>query len=119
MAPETGDRSINIPRRIMQLPSRPHSLGNRSRNTAEDEGVEFKSDEIRNGESIAQLRKMVMWKLEFTKTRQQYVAYLCAIQTWKIPFVEVQKQIADMLEDRILVGHAVHNDLKVCCADMM
>ena len=48
--------------------------GNGSRNAAEDEGVEFKSDEIRNGESIAQLRKMVMGKLEFSKTQQQYVA---------------------------------------------
>ncbi|KIJ95917.1 hypothetical protein K443DRAFT_108121 [Laccaria amethystina LaAM-08-1] len=28
------------------------------------------------------------------------------------PFGEVQKQVADLLEDRILVGHAVHNDLK-------
>ena len=29
------------------------------------------------------------------------------------PFVEVQKQVANLLKDRILVGHAVHNDLKV------
>lgn len=29
------------------------------------------------------------------------------------PFAEVQKQIAELLKDRILVGHAVHNDLKV------
>ncbi|KAI0629076.1 ribonuclease H-like domain-containing protein [Trametes polyzona] len=28
------------------------------------------------------------------------------------PFEEVQKQVADLLKDRILVGHAVHNDLK-------
>ncbi|TFK33561.1 ribonuclease H-like domain-containing protein [Crucibulum laeve] len=28
------------------------------------------------------------------------------------PFEEVQKQVATLLEDRILVGHAVHNDLK-------
>ncbi|KAI0365557.1 hypothetical protein BV20DRAFT_1003902 [Pilatotrama ljubarskyi] len=27
-------------------------------------------------------------------------------------FEEVQKQVADLLKDRILVGHAVHNDLK-------
>ncbi|EAU91958.1 MipD protein [Coprinopsis cinerea okayama7 len=27
-------------------------------------------------------------------------------------FLEVQKQVADLLKDRILVGHAVHNDLK-------
>ena len=48
--------------------------GNGSRNIAEDEEVEFKSDETRNGESIAQLRKMVMGKLELTKIQQQYVA---------------------------------------------
>ncbi|KAJ3966074.1 ribonuclease H-like domain-containing protein [Lentinula raphanica] len=28
------------------------------------------------------------------------------------PFEEVQKQVADLLQDRILVGHAIHNDLK-------
>ncbi|KAI0759975.1 ribonuclease H-like domain-containing protein, partial [Trametes elegans] len=28
------------------------------------------------------------------------------------PFEEVQQQVADLLKDRILVGHAVHNDLK-------
>ena len=47
-------------------PSFPRGSGSRK--------VEFKSDEIRNGESIAQLRKMVMGKLEFTKMQQQYVA---------------------------------------------
>ena len=30
------------------------------------------------------------------------------------PFDEVQKKVADLLKDRILVGHAVYNDLKVC-----
>ena len=29
------------------------------------------------------------------------------------PFNEVQKHVADLLQDRILVGHAVYNDLKV------
>ncbi|KAJ7596279.1 ribonuclease H-like domain-containing protein [Mycena floridula] len=28
------------------------------------------------------------------------------------PFEEIQKQVADLIKDRILVGHAVHNDLK-------
>ncbi|KAF9075448.1 ribonuclease H-like domain-containing protein [Rhodocollybia butyracea] len=28
------------------------------------------------------------------------------------PFGEIQKQVAEMIKDRILVGHAVHNDLK-------
>ena len=29
------------------------------------------------------------------------------------PFTEVQKQVADLTNGKILVGHAVHNDLKV------
>jgi RNA exonuclease 4 len=28
------------------------------------------------------------------------------------PFEEVQKRVAELLKDQILVGHAVHNDLK-------
>ena len=31
------------------------------------------------------------------------------------PFGEIQKHVADLLKDRMLVGHAVFNDLKVCC----
>ena len=29
-------------------------------------------------------------------------------------FDDVQKEVASLLQGRILVGHAVHNDLKVC-----
>ena len=29
------------------------------------------------------------------------------------PFEEVQKRVAELLKDRILIGHAVFNDLKV------
>lgn len=28
------------------------------------------------------------------------------------PFMEVQRRVADLLQDKILVGHAVSNDLK-------
>lgn len=28
------------------------------------------------------------------------------------PFTDVQKKVAELLKDRILVGHAVHNDLQ-------
>jgi len=31
-----------------------------------------------------------------------------------VPFEEVQKQVAELIEGRILLGHAVYNDLKVC-----
>ncbi|KAJ3995117.1 ribonuclease H-like domain-containing protein [Lentinula boryana] len=30
------------------------------------------------------------------------------------PFDQIQKRVADLIQDRILVGHAVHNDLKAC-----
>ena len=26
----------------------------------------------------------------------------------------VQKEVSDLLQGRVLVGHALHNDLKVC-----
>ena len=44
--------------------------------------------------------------------------HLHAINLFPIakPFVEVQKQVAELLIDRVLVGHAVFNDLKVCHA---
>jgi RNA exonuclease 4 len=29
-------------------------------------------------------------------------------------FKVVQQRVADLLKDRILVGHALHNDMKVC-----
>lgn len=29
-------------------------------------------------------------------------------------FEEVQTKVADIIKDRILIGHAIHNDLKVC-----
>ena len=32
------------------------------------------------------------------------------------PFNEIQQQVAELIKDRILVGHAIHNDLKVCKA---
>lgn len=30
-------------------------------------------------------------------------------------FKIVQQEVAKILEGRILIGHAIHNDLKVCC----
>jgi DNA polymerase III epsilon subunit-like protein len=36
------------------------------------------------------------------------------------PFEEVQKEVNDLLDGRILIGHAVHHDLKVliCCLNL-
>ncbi|CDO76386.1 hypothetical protein BN946_scf184578.g3 [Trametes cinnabarina] len=44
--------------------------------------------------------------------RTQYSGIRPADMVHAKPFEEVQKQVADILADRILVGHAVHNDLK-------
>jgi len=127
--------------------------------------VDFESHEMKNGESISQLRKMVFGKLEYTPVqrlpgkylsldcemvgvgiegvesslaRVSLVNYYGALQLDEFvrqrervvdyrtqwsgiretdmikakPFEEVQKQVAEILKDRILVGHAVFNDLK-------
>ncbi|KAH7912715.1 ribonuclease H-like domain-containing protein [Hygrophoropsis aurantiaca] len=57
---------------------------------------------------------------EFVRQRERVVDYrtqwsgIRATDMVKAkPFEEVQKKVADLLKDRILVGHAVHNDLKV------
>ncbi|KAJ2992415.1 hypothetical protein NUW54_g7939 [Trametes sanguinea] len=123
------------------------------------------ADEVKNGESLLQLRKMVLGQIHHSPAHTQpgkYVAIDCEMVGVGIDgeesalarvslvnfygavlldafvrprervvdyrtqysgirpsdmvhaksFEEVQKQVADLLEDRILVGHAVHNDLK-------
>ncbi|RDX51610.1 ribonuclease H-like protein [Lentinus brumalis] len=121
--------------------------------------------EVKNGESLAQLRRMVFGEVEHTPHQKQpgkYLALDCEMvgvglegsesvlarvslvnyhghtildaivrprervvdyrtefsgirpsdMVHARPFQEVQKEVADLLKDRILVGHAVHNDLK-------
>ncbi|EGN92779.1 hypothetical protein SERLA73DRAFT_190636 [Serpula lacrymans var. lacrymans S7.3] len=132
----------------------------------EEELPDVETREMRNGESIANLRKMVLGQLEYTSAQQapgKYLALDCemvgvgtdgeesslarvslvnyygAVQLDEFvrqrervvdyrtqwsgirpadmvkakPFQEIQKKVAELLKDRILVGHAVHNDLKV------
>ncbi|KAH9889536.1 ribonuclease H-like domain-containing protein [Cubamyces lactineus] len=127
--------------------------------------VDMSTDEIKNGESLLNLRKMVLGQIEHSPAHTQpgkYVAIDCEMVGVGIDgeesalarvslvnfhgavlldafvrprervvdyrtqwsgirptdmvhaksFEEVQKQVADILKDRILVGHAVHNDLK-------
>ncbi|KAJ8483429.1 hypothetical protein ONZ51_g4728 [Trametes cubensis] len=127
--------------------------------------VDITADEIKNGESLLHLRKMVLGQVDHPPAHTQpgkYVAIDCEMVGVGIdgeesalarvslinfhgavlldafvrprervvdyrtqwsgirptdmvnakPFEEVQKQVADILKDRILVGHAVHNDLK-------
>ncbi|KAH7929507.1 ribonuclease H-like protein [Leucogyrophana mollusca] len=57
---------------------------------------------------------------EFVKQKERVVDYrtqwsgIRATDMIKAkPFGDVQKNVAELLKDRILVGHAVHNDLKV------
>ncbi|KAI0332925.1 ribonuclease H-like protein [Cubamyces sp. BRFM 1775] len=127
--------------------------------------VDMSTDEIKNGESLLNLRKMVLGQIEHPPAHTQpgkYLAIDCEMVGVGIDgeesalarvslvnfhgavlldafvrprervvdyrtqwsgirptdmvnaksFEEVQKQVADLLKDRILVGHAVHNDLK-------
>ncbi|KAG2347371.1 ribonuclease H-like protein [Suillus weaverae] len=128
--------------------------------------VDFTTQETKNGESLATLRKMVFGRLEHTSTQTdpgKYLAIDCemvgvgidgeestlarvsivnywgAVQLDEFvkqkervvdyrtkwsgirpsdmvrakQFEEVQKTVAALTKDRIIVGHAVHNDLKV------
>ncbi|KAG1737861.1 MipD protein [Suillus paluster] len=128
--------------------------------------VDFTTQETKNGESLATLRKMIFGRLEHTSTqvdpgkylavdcemvgvgidgeesslaRVSIVNYWGAVQMDEFvkqkervvdyrtkwsgirpsdmvrakSFEEVQKTVAALTKDRILVGHAVHNDLKV------
>ncbi|KAF8058643.1 ribonuclease H-like domain-containing protein [Lyophyllum atratum] len=121
--------------------------------------------DIKNGESLSALQRMISGKMEYTENQQlpgKYLALDCemvgvgidgvesslarvslvnfhgAIQLDEFvrqrervvdyrtqysgvrasdmikakPFDDIQKQVADLLKDRILVGHAVFNDLK-------
>ncbi|KAH7883464.1 ribonuclease H-like domain-containing protein [Phlebopus sp. FC_14] len=130
------------------------------------EEVDFDTTEMKNGESIAGLRKMVLGRMEYSDAQAvpgKYLALDCEMvgvgiegsesslarvsvvnyagavvldvfvrQRERVvdyrtqwsgvrktdlgntakPFEEIQKTVADLIKDRILVGHAVYNDLK-------
>ncbi|KAJ7123575.1 ribonuclease H-like domain-containing protein [Mycena epipterygia] len=112
------------------------------------EPVESSTVELKNGESLPALRKMIFGKMEYTDVQRQpgkFLALDCEMvgvgpegvesslarrervvdyrtefsgvresdMIHAKPFDQIQKQVAALLKDRILVGHAVFNDLKV------
>ncbi|KAF8550369.1 ribonuclease H-like protein [Imleria badia] len=153
-----SDTTSAFPRTTSSLPPKPES---------HNEHIDLETTEVKNGESIAALRRMVLGKTEY-KTSQsapgKYVALDCEMvgvgiegnesslarvsivnykgatildvfvrQREKVvdyrtqwsgvrstdlagsakPFKEVQQAVADLIKDRILVGHAIYNDLKI------
>ncbi|KAI0707097.1 ribonuclease H-like domain-containing protein [Earliella scabrosa] len=151
---------INSP----QAPAEAHTFP-RGTLAGEPSALHVDDGEVKNGESLAQLRRMTFGEIEHTVSQKQpgkYLALDCEMvgvgldgsesalarvsivnyhgyvlidvfvrQRERVvdyrtefsgirpsdmvharPFEEVQKEVADLLKDRILVGHAVHNDLK-------
>jgi RNA exonuclease 4 len=78
---------------------------------------------------VRQKERVVDYRTEFSGIRpvdMVHGTHICTcahcilrttkVLTWVLeakPFEEAQKEVAEMLEGRVLVGHAVHNDLKV------
>lgn len=56
-------------------------------------------------EFVRQRERVTDWRTQFSGIRPSDM-------TKAKPFMDVQKQVADLLKDRILIGHAVHNDLQ-------
>ncbi|KAI9456484.1 ribonuclease H-like domain-containing protein [Boletus coccyginus] len=131
-----------------------------------NEQIDLETTEVKNGESIAALRRMVLGKVEYNTPQTvpgKYLALDCEMvgvgiegdesslarvsivnytgaiildvfvrQRERVvdyrtqwsgvrntdlagsakPFKEVQQTVADLIKDRILVGHALYNDLK-------
>ncbi|KAJ7626990.1 ribonuclease H-like domain-containing protein [Roridomyces roridus] len=128
------------------------------------------SDEVKNGESLVALRRMILGQMEYTEAQQlpgKYLALDCEMvgvgpegtesvlarvslvnfhgavlldafvrpkervvdyrTEWSgvrerdmvnaRPFVEVQSQVSELIKDRILIGHALFNDLKALLLD--
>ncbi|KAF9236148.1 MipD protein [Melanogaster broomeanus] len=159
-APVSSSVLTDFPRDASSAPSF------RLKHNTSNEEVDLDTAEIKNGESIAGLRKMILGKVDYQASQAvpgKYLALDCEMvgvgidgtesslarvsivnftgavildvfvrQREKVvdyrtqwsgvrrsdltmganPFEEVQKDVAALIKDRILVGHAVHNDLK-------
>ncbi|TFK64287.1 ribonuclease H-like protein [Pluteus cervinus] len=161
-----GSQPARKKRRLERSPSPSHAHSQSSilqRSESRRESPE--GADIKNGESLSALRKMIFDQVEFTEqqllpgkylaldcemvgvgpngsesslARVSLVNYHGAIQLDEFvrqrervtdyrtqwsgiraanmvnakPFEEVQKRIADLIQDKILVGHAIHHDMK-------
>ncbi|KAH6910152.1 ribonuclease H-like domain-containing protein [Coprinopsis sp. MPI-PUGE-AT-0042] len=56
-------------------------------------------------EFVRQRERVVDYRTQWSGVRESDMVHAK-------PFLEVQKQVADLIKDKILVGHAVYNDLK-------
>ncbi|KAH0828910.1 ribonuclease H-like domain-containing protein [Lanmaoa asiatica] len=155
-----SDGTSAFPRNASSLPTKRHNLD------SPNEHVDLETTEVKNGESIAALRRMVLGKVEHKSSQTapgKYLALDCEMvgvgiegnesslarvsivdytgaivldifvrQREKVvdyrtqwsgvrstdlagsakPFKEVQQTVADLIRNRILVGHAIYNDLK-------
>ncbi|KAJ3722163.1 ribonuclease H-like domain-containing protein [Lentinula guzmanii] len=62
---------------------------------------------VQMDEFVRQRERVVDYRTQYSGIRES------DMQKAK-PFDQIQKRVADLIQDRILVGHAVHNDLKAC-----
>ncbi|TFL04853.1 ribonuclease H-like domain-containing protein, partial [Pterulicium gracile] len=67
---------------------------------------------IVNFHGVVLLDEFVSQKERVVDYRTQWSGIRPADMVHAHPFEEVQKRVADLLQDRILIGHAVYNDLK-------
>lgn len=79
------------------------------------EGVESSLARVSlvNYHGAVQLDAFVKQRERVTDYRTQWSGIRASDMIHAKPFEEVQSEVAGLLEGRVLVGHAVHNDLKV------
>ncbi|KAF8626359.1 hypothetical protein AX15_005011 [Amanita polypyramis BW_CC] len=61
---------------------------------------------------VVQLDEYVKQREKVVDYRTQYSGIRDVNMVKATPFEEVQKRVAELLKDRIIIGHAIHNDLK-------
>ncbi len=56
---------------------------------------------------VSQIERVTDYRTRVSGVRPQDLAGAATLP-------EVQKEVADLIENRVLVGHSIENDLKVC-----